>query len=100
MSFSKKKREAIYAKYDGHCAYCGRSIDIRDMQVDHFLTLRAWGIEEAGTEVIVRTIRCANAGTVITRFYAQCRGCFAQTGMDARTQKSAIDAWNRRVNDG
>ena len=50
-------------------------------------------------EVIVRTIRCANAGTVITRFYAQCRGCFAQTGMDARTQKSAIDAWNRRAKD-
>ena len=52
MSFSKKKREAVYAKYDGHCAYCGRSIDIRDMQVDHFLPLRAWGIEEAGTDDI------------------------------------------------
>ena len=25
MSFSKKKREAVYAKYDGHCAYCGRA---------------------------------------------------------------------------
>ena len=31
MSFSKKKREAVYAKYDGHCAYCGRAIDIKDM---------------------------------------------------------------------
>lgn len=31
MSFSKKKREAVYAKYDGHCAYCGRAIDIKDI---------------------------------------------------------------------
>ena len=52
MSFGKKTRESVYAKYDGHCAYCGRSIDIRDMQVDHFLPLRAWGIEEAGTDDI------------------------------------------------
>lgn len=41
MSFSRKTREAVYAKYDGHCAYCGRAIDIKDMQVDHFLPLRA-----------------------------------------------------------
>lgn len=52
MSFSKKMREAVYAKYDGHCAYCGRPIDIKNMQVDHFLPLRAWGIEEAGTDNI------------------------------------------------
>lgn len=52
MSFSKKTREAVYAKYDGHCAYCGRAIDIRDMQVDHFLPLRAWSIEDAGSDDI------------------------------------------------
>ena len=52
MSFSRKTREAVYAKYDGHCAYCGRAIDIKDMQVDHFLPLRAWGIEDAGTDDI------------------------------------------------
>lgn len=50
MSFNKKTRQAVYAKYDGHCAYCGRAIDIKDMQVDHFLPLRAWGIEDAGTD--------------------------------------------------
>ena len=52
MSFSRKTREAVYAKYDGRCAYCGRAIDIKDMQVDHFLPLRAWGIEDAGTNDI------------------------------------------------
>jgi uncharacterized protein (TIGR02646 family) len=52
VSFSKKKREAVYAKYDGHCAYCGRAIDIKDMQVDHFKPQRAWNAEDAGTDDI------------------------------------------------
>lgn len=50
VSFGKKTREAVYAKYDGHCAYCGRPIDIRDMQVDHFRPLRAWDAADAGSD--------------------------------------------------
>ena len=37
MSISKAKREAVYAKYGGHCAYCGRPIAYKDMQVDHYI---------------------------------------------------------------
>ncbi len=37
MSISKKTREKVYQKYNGHCAYCGREIELRDMQVDHFI---------------------------------------------------------------
>jgi hypothetical protein len=29
------KREKVYQKYDGHCAYCGKEITIKEMQVDH-----------------------------------------------------------------
>ena len=50
MSFSKKTREAVYAKYDGHCAYCGRAIDIKDMQVDHFTAKRGW-TEEGSDDI-------------------------------------------------
>lgn len=50
MAISKSKREAVYRKYNGHCAYCGREISYKDMQVDHFQPLRAWGIEDAGTD--------------------------------------------------
>lgn len=50
MAISKSKREAVYRKYDGHCAYCGHEIAYKDMQVDHFQPLRAWGIEDAGTD--------------------------------------------------
>ena len=28
-------RMAVYNKYHGHCAYCGKEIDFSEMQVDH-----------------------------------------------------------------
>ena len=31
----KKTRQEVYEKYEGHCAYCGKEINIKDMQVDH-----------------------------------------------------------------
>jgi 5-methylcytosine-specific restriction endonuclease McrA len=33
----KKVREAVYNKYGGHCAYCGKSIAYKEMQVDHLI---------------------------------------------------------------
>lgn len=32
---TKKERIAIYNKYDGHCAYCGRPIEFSAFHVDH-----------------------------------------------------------------
>ncbi len=42
MSIKIKKgyREKVYHKYDGHCAYCGVSFKIENMQVDHFIPIR------------------------------------------------------------
>ena len=31
----KAERMQVYNKYGGHCAYCGREIKYKDMQVDH-----------------------------------------------------------------
>ena len=42
MSFSKKTRIAVHEKYGGRCAYCGRKIELKDMQVDHFVPQRGW----------------------------------------------------------
>ncbi len=39
MAFSKKIRQAVYDKCKGHCAYCGREIAYKDMQVDHVIPL-------------------------------------------------------------
>lgn len=38
-SIPKKVREAVYKKYDGHCAYCGEKISLSEMRVDHFIPL-------------------------------------------------------------
>ena len=39
-AISKKVREAVYQKYGGHCAYCGKKIDYKDMQVDHLIPIQ------------------------------------------------------------
>lgn len=28
-------RKLVYEKYNGHCAYCGKPLEYKDMQVDH-----------------------------------------------------------------
>ena len=36
MTFSKKTRQAVFDKYQGHCAYCGYKFEsISEMQIDH-----------------------------------------------------------------
>lgn len=34
---NKETRLKVYRMYDGHCAYCGRAIEYKDMQVDHIV---------------------------------------------------------------
>ena len=43
QAISKKTREIVYNKYDGHCAYCGCKLGIKDMQVDHFAPVYLFG---------------------------------------------------------
>lgn len=50
MAISKEKRIQVYNKYNGHCAYCGRKIEYKDMQVDHFRPLHAWNVEDCGAD--------------------------------------------------
>ena len=39
-------RQKVYDKYNGHCAYCGKAITIKDMQVDHILSKRNGGTND------------------------------------------------------
>lgn len=32
----KEQRVAVWQKYNGHCAYCGKEIAFKEMQVDHY----------------------------------------------------------------
>ena len=40
---TKDVRKAVYNKYNGHCAYCGKEISINLMQVDHITSKRQGG---------------------------------------------------------
>lgn len=39
---TKQTRQTVYDKYNGRCAYCGKEIEINDMQVDHIIPQRPW----------------------------------------------------------
>ena len=36
-TISKKVRQAVYDKYDGHCSYCSKKIEYKEMQLDHLI---------------------------------------------------------------
>lgn len=36
-------RKAVYAKYNGHCAYCGTELEYKEMEVDHIVPIAEWG---------------------------------------------------------
>lgn len=42
----KIDRRKVLSKYDGHCAYCGKDITMKEMQVDHFFPVRGGGIDD------------------------------------------------------
>ena len=42
----KIDRQKVYDKYNGHCAYCGKAISIKEMQVDHILSKRNGGTND------------------------------------------------------
>lgn len=35
MAISKEIRQKVYDMYNGHCAYCGCQLELKDMQIDH-----------------------------------------------------------------
>lgn len=35
MMIGKELRKFIWNKYNGHCAYCGKEIDMKQLRVDH-----------------------------------------------------------------
>lgn len=40
------ERQQVYEKCNGHCAYCGKELEYKDMQVDHATPLRIGGEDE------------------------------------------------------
>lgn len=53
----KSVRKLVYAKYDGHCAYCGCKIPEKGFNVDHLYCLRNYEYTEDFTGIDVHDIK-------------------------------------------
>ena len=53
----KIDREKIYKKYNGHCAYCGEEITVKQMQVDHIIPKRHYSEKHKCLIVDLREFR-------------------------------------------
>lgn len=45
-AISKTTRQLVLEKYDCHCAYCGKTIDIKTLRVDHLIPFRNGGDDD------------------------------------------------------
>lgn len=52
-------RKVIYDKYGGRCAYCGKPIEYKDMQIDHVLSVYNNG-EDNSIENLMPACRMCN----------------------------------------
>lgn len=62
---SKNERIKVLNKYDKHCAYCGKEIAYKDMQVDHKRPFREW------TDALVEGINLNDMENLMP----SCRSC-------------------------
>lgn len=58
-NISKALRQSVYAKYGGRCAYCGKRITLKDMQIDHINSVYNYG-ENAVIENLMPSCRSCN----------------------------------------
>lgn len=65
---SKKIKETVYNKYNGHCAYCGCEIEMKDMQVDHIVPKRR-GYFQYGLEAGLDNIDNLNPSCRMCNYY-------------------------------
>lgn len=42
-SISKSKRYAVFNKFNGKCAYCGKTLKFKEFQVDHLISFKQAG---------------------------------------------------------
>ena len=76
-SFTKKERMAVYEKCDGHCAYCGCELELKDMQIDHIVPV---GLSSYGDKESQRLIAEGKMNG-IDNLLPACRQCNFYKGM-------------------
>lgn len=97
---SKQIRQQVYDKYGGHCAYCGRKLTLKEMQVDHVYSVYHAELNEKGKAVDVDDIKgdleslkekAAHVND-IDNLMPACRQCnFYKGAMDIETFRNQLE---------
>lgn len=81
---TKEERMCIYNKCQGHCAYCGSKLTIKQMQVDHYIPFEF-------AEVMVKDGFDPNA---MDNLLPSCRQCnYIKSSMMPEKFRGAITRW-------
>lgn len=57
---AKVNRVQIHSKYKGHCAYCGKKIELKQMQIDHVTPKWRWSENTNHPDNLMPTCRRCN----------------------------------------
>lgn len=97
---SKQIRQQVYDKYGGHCAYCGRKLTLKEMQVDHVYSVYHAELNEKGKAVDVEDSKgdpeslkekAAHVND-IDNLMPACRQCnFYKGAMDIETFRNQLE---------
>lgn len=91
-SISKKVREQVYLKYNGHCAYCGCRIAYKEMQVDH--------LKSFYVHVDLYENQTANEINEIDNLMPSCRMCnFYKSTLSIGDFRKRIETISERLNE-
>jgi len=87
----KGTRLLVYKKYDGHCAYCGKEIQMKDMQVDHIVPVMKsyYGAKEEAEKV--RKMISDGSFNEVGNLMPACRACNFYKSMND------IDGFRKRI---
>jgi hypothetical protein len=72
---NNKVRQLVLAKYGGHCAYCGKMISLKTMQIDHIVPLR-----RGDTNNDLDNLGISRGTDDISNYTPACRSCNFRKG--------------------
>lgn len=72
---SKKMRQLVYEKYNGHCAYCGKEIEMKDMQVDHVVAVAKYIYGSEEERAMAEAMHQDGSINGIDNLMPACRSC-------------------------
>ena len=88
---SKELRKQVYDKYNGCCAYCGKEITLKEMQVDHATAYAQsiYGLKESMDRV--EQMIADDSINSIDNLMPACRQCnFYKGGLDIENFRNRI----------